>query len=207
VLFSDTGLSHFINAHFEPVWEMTRPVPKVQIDFGDGNIVTRTLRGNIATFICMPTGQVFDVLPGLYEPATYKSRLREIVAGIRALADSKDDISLVTRSYHTRQQQMWLWNSCRLIARLFASWIQSRPTQDSDDIDPSIVNQWAELYLDTAINATINEYRVHCILRNNPAPAPKHIGRKIYRDILRTDVDDPYLGLGPALFDNYPFVS
>ena len=70
----------WIQEHFEPVWESVRPVPLVTIDFGDGNVVRRTLHGNIATYVCSSDGRLVDVLPGIYERETYRRELGELLA-------------------------------------------------------------------------------------------------------------------------------
>ena len=66
-----------INNNFEPVWESVRPVPIVTIDFGNGTKITRTLHGNIATYLCNARGTVFDILPGIYEPGEYLNQLNQ----------------------------------------------------------------------------------------------------------------------------------
>lgn len=57
---------------------MVRPVPIVTIDFGEGHVVTRTLHGNVATYICSPDGAVLDVLPGIYDPRAYLDQLGQL---------------------------------------------------------------------------------------------------------------------------------
>jgi hypothetical protein len=57
---------------------MVRPVPIVTIDFGAGPVVTRTVRGNVATYVCSPEGRVLDVLPGIYEPRTFLDLLGQL---------------------------------------------------------------------------------------------------------------------------------
>jgi hypothetical protein len=47
----------------------------VTIDFGNGNVVKRTLQGNIVTYICAADGVVYDVLPGIYSPEEYRKQL------------------------------------------------------------------------------------------------------------------------------------
>jgi hypothetical protein len=74
VLFSQERVADFVNQSFEPVWESVRPVPIVHIDFGNGNVLTRTLHGNILTSICTPDSFVVDALPGIYREAEYLSR-------------------------------------------------------------------------------------------------------------------------------------
>jgi hypothetical protein len=77
VLFSSENVATFINNSFEPVWESVRPVPIVTIDFGNGEKITRTLHGNIATYLCNAQGTVFDILPGIYEPKEYQNQLSQ----------------------------------------------------------------------------------------------------------------------------------
>jgi hypothetical protein len=78
VLFCRDDVANFINANFEPVWESVRAVPIVRIDFGNGNVLTRTLHGNIATYACTADGKVLDILPGIYEPKTYLNGLNQL---------------------------------------------------------------------------------------------------------------------------------
>ena len=37
--------------------------------------------------------------------------------------------------------------------------------------------------------------------------APAKVLKPIYKEVLHADLDDPYLGLGTALFENYPFAA
>src|SRR5436305_6437137 len=62
-------MSGFINQNFEAVWESVRPVPIIRIDFGNGTVLTRTLHGNIATYVCTAEGQVLDIMAGIYNPS------------------------------------------------------------------------------------------------------------------------------------------
>jgi hypothetical protein len=77
VLFSSDSVASYINSAFEPVWESVRPVPIVTIDFGNGEKITRTLHGNIATYLCNARGTVYDILPGIYEPIEYLKQLNQ----------------------------------------------------------------------------------------------------------------------------------
>jgi hypothetical protein len=77
VLFSSDTVATYINNTFEPVWESVRPVPIVTIDFGNGHTITRTLHGNIATYLCGRDGTVYDILPGIYDPAAYQKQLEQ----------------------------------------------------------------------------------------------------------------------------------
>jgi hypothetical protein len=87
VLFSNDQVANFINRYFEPAWEMVRPVPTIRIDFGNNTVVTRTLHGNIATYVCTAEGDVLDILPGIYTPDAYVHSLNQfrlLAAYIRA---------------------------------------------------------------------------------------------------------------------------
>jgi hypothetical protein len=99
VLFSRTDIADFLQQHFEPAWESVRPVPLVRFDFGDGRVVTRTLHGNIASHVCVPDGQVLDILPGLYTPPVYRSALDQL----RQLAASVDWANASPRLTQLRQ--------------------------------------------------------------------------------------------------------
>lgn len=66
--------------HFQAAYESVRPVPRVTIDFGDGRKLERTLRGNVATWLCAPDGRVLDVVPGLCDPQTFLRRLQQASA-------------------------------------------------------------------------------------------------------------------------------
>jgi hypothetical protein len=77
VLFSREDVSNFIMQNFEPAWEMVRPVPIVRIDFSNGTVATRTLHGNVASYVCALDGQVLDILPGLYTPDVFTTALEQ----------------------------------------------------------------------------------------------------------------------------------
>jgi hypothetical protein len=103
VLFSQNRVADFINRSFEPVWESVRPVPIVRIDFGNGNVLTRTLHGNILTSICTPDGFVIDALPGIYREAEYLSQLEllcTVARNAQAVRGEKEWRDKLVRAYH-----------------------------------------------------------------------------------------------------------
>src|SRR5262245_20389764 len=67
-----------ITNYFEPVWESGRPVPTLTLDFGNGNVLTRTLNGNIASYVCTAEGKVLDVLPGIYDATSFRNQLDQL---------------------------------------------------------------------------------------------------------------------------------
>src|SRR5208283_395393 len=104
VLFSREDIADLINQQFEACWESLRPVPLVRIDFGNGKVVTRTLHGNIATYVCTAEGQVLDILPGIYTPTVYGQRMSELALLARspALRDAGKRSELM-KNYHEAQ--------------------------------------------------------------------------------------------------------
>ncbi len=106
MLFSNEDVARFINQNFEAAWESVRPVPLIQINFGGGTMVTRTLRGNIATYVCNAGGQVLDILPGIYTPASYLQNLSQWRLLSRYLGlwhPHQDEMRL--RNYHVAQAE------------------------------------------------------------------------------------------------------
>lgn len=100
-MFSDGEIASQIEAGFEPVWQGLRAVPTVTIDFGNGNLVRRTLRGNIATYVCTKAGQVVDILPGIYEPRVFAAKLEQLQLLAKHLSQSRE-INKELIEYHRR---------------------------------------------------------------------------------------------------------
>jgi hypothetical protein len=110
VLFSQPEVADFLSASFECAWESVRPVPRLSIDFGDGRKLERTLRGNIATYLCTSVGETYDLVPGLVEGREYVERLREGLAlfermranGLRNGAGALGPIAGMVHTWHRR---------------------------------------------------------------------------------------------------------
>jgi hypothetical protein len=236
VLFSRNDVAEFINANFEPVWEMVRPVPIVRLDFGDGRVITRTLHGNIATYVCTAEGQVLDVLPGIYTPAVYLDRLGQFLLLARYVdqtgpAQRADRL----RSYHETQAKALKANepparlgynpqafiSKAAIERNLeiilsmgkAPGVITVPPapEGADDKVPLAgrddLANWKLLVEDTRLNETVRRRQIHERLASEPLASPDAVKKWLYKEVLHADLDDPYLGLGDALFGNYPFTK
>lgn len=120
MLFSSADMATFINDRFEPAWESVRAVPTLTIDFGNGNVVTRTLNGNIATYLCNAKGEVMDIVPGIYTPDAYRERLEQfqllnqfahfprfgLVQGPTPNSRAPEGPADVLRNYHRRQAEL-----------------------------------------------------------------------------------------------------
>lgn len=230
MLFSRNDVAGFINNNFEAVWQSVRPVPLVRIDFGNGTVLTRTLHGNIATYGCTAEGQVLDVVAGIYAPAAYLERLNQL----RLLANYVDQQGGAKRgerlrSYHQKQFEALKKNEAPALfidvggadrgkmriergvkAALLPS-IGRRPgvaVQSTDKPDlrvPDDLANWKVLAEDTRINESVRRRQIHELLAAAGLVRPEVLTKQIYKDVLHADLDDPYLGLGSALFAGYPF--
>jgi hypothetical protein len=202
VLFSNKSIAQYINTNFEPVWQSVRPVPIVNIDFGNGKVITRTLHGNIATYLCNDSGQVLDILPGIYQPVTYMDRLQQfkmlaLYAGKAKTAEQRE-ITLV--SYH------------ETIARQLTQkaepsrFVDVKDFSKAPNLDSSTeLANWQALIEDTRLNETSRREKIHTMLAARKLTSPGAVTKWLYREVLHADLDDPYLGLGPTLFASYPF--
>lgn len=203
MLFSDKNLADYINKNYEPVWESARPVPLVTIDFGNGVVVNRTMQGNVVSYICFEDGRVIDVLPGLYEPTRYKQcleALHERWSEMRIKPQS--DRNKLVRKYHSDElMQIPAEEVLIPLTRL----ISKKLSRESEGTNRKNITAWTELYQDTIANEVVWRRTAHSALADMTPPLPQTINKRIYREVLHTDLDDPYLGMGPELFASYPF--
>lgn len=192
MLFSLKDVSDYINEHFEPVWESVRPVPTVTIDFGNGKKLTRTLHGNIASYVCTANGDVVDVVPGIYVPHTYLEKLSDIEKVARSLSKDRDTAIGTMRYYHENPAQ-----ALRIVGG----------GDRSQSMIPYTVpmQKLTGLYADTQQNEEERRDLIHKYLSNAGKVTPDKIKKWLYREILHADLDDPYLGVDKALSGTYPF--
>ena len=194
MLFSNREIADFINENFEPAWESVRPVPRITIDFGNGTVVNRTLHGNVATYICNANQIVQDVLPGVYSKDAYLQQLKEISKQWEARHPTS--VSMKSNSLSTIKTQT------------------SKPSDivqfsKSTELGGSLALQKLakNLELDSSYNLLERRGKIEAYLRLHPQSTPSQMKGWLYREVLHADLDDPYLGLHSALFDNYPFVD
>lgn len=232
-MFSRKEIADFINQTFEPVWESVRAVPIVRVDFGNGRVITRTLHGNIATYVCDSGGRVLDVLPGIYEPRAYVDRLTQLQLLSRYVnAPGIGGREALLTSYHQRQAGYLTQGDApaRLIAAESADFSKiqvERSTKillmpparareqltlaanlDRQAIPRSAADElaeWSNLTADTRLNETVRRRQIHEFLAGSGPVRPNDIKKWLYKDVLHADLDDPYLGLQPILSSGYPF--
>jgi hypothetical protein len=213
VIFSNEAVAAALT-DFECAWESVRPVPRVEIDFGNGHKLSRTLNGNIATTFCDPEGQVIDLLPGLVTAEEFLGR-----AGIAAtlhgrLAETRSKAELL-RSYHRLMAESvaggaeGIRRAGEAAVRRFD--LSKARVEDGlkeslramVDAQVSLAGADAkvgtkELREDTAYNRANRYPKAHALLaRQADRVAPSALTKTVYKEILDVDLDDPYLGLAP----------
>jgi hypothetical protein len=226
-LFSRPDVSTFVNKNFEPVWVSVRPVPLIHIDFGNGKVMTRTLHGNIATYVCTAEGDALDIVAGIYTPNVYIQRLDQarLLAGY-VDQEGRDKRGQRLIAYHKGQAEALAKNA--LPPQLFpvpadfgkarierttktimlVAVPGARPAAPAEKLDlkaPEDLASWNVLAEDTRANEAVRRRQVSELLASSSLVKPEAITKKVYKDILHADLDDPYLGLGGALFAGYPF--
>src|SRR5262245_9958811 len=211
---------------------MVRPVPIVRIDFGGGHIATRTLHGNIASYVCAADGQVYDILPGMYTPAVYAAALAQLGALAVGLSQAAGQRQTRLRTYH-QQCLVGLRNPQPRNVR-GAARVADQPARR--DVGKSVMERrvermvvavpanvgananrrparladladWEPLAADTWINETERRRLIHEKLARHQLLRPQQLKKWLYKDVLHVDLDDPYLGLGDALFGDDVFAE
>jgi len=81
-LFKDPEFKKFATTEAVPAWEMVRAVPKIQIDFGDGKKIERTVRGNAVMYLLNSDGKVIDAFPGVYAAHAFLPEIRASIENL-----------------------------------------------------------------------------------------------------------------------------
>ncbi len=229
MLFSDENVAAAINEKFEPVWVSVREVPTVTIDFGKGHKIMRTLHGNVATHVLTADGTIVDILPGLYESQEYLTQLDQLWWVHHYMGITRDP-NVFLADYHSKQinsikatnkpmevrpyadrSKMAIEISTKTILLPPGSLKKLNPIRTPKTVPhpdfskPGELAHWEKLHEDTEINEKDRRGPVHAMLASHPNAKPDDVTKQLYREILHADIDDPYLGLGKTLFQDYPF--
>lgn len=228
MLFSNPAIARLVREHFVAAWENVRPVPVVEIDFGNGTKIKRTVNGNIALYVCAPDGRVLDIIPGLNSPEATLDDLRHALNLYRAGFAKGADFEKVVREYHAANLAApttyeWVVNDMAktYVERLMRISLDKRhPTPfvrvvpgpdarlrtDSGkwEVELPVRGLTAEetriLAADTELNRKERKPILHRILAEKIV-RPAEITKRIYKDVLHCDLDDPTLGLVSKAFD------
>jgi hypothetical protein len=65
----------------------------------------------------------------------------------------------------------------------------------------------SNLAQDTSFNEVYRRFQIHEHLAQANWISPRSLTKWLYREVLNTDLDDPYLGMKDLLFANYPFAD
>jgi hypothetical protein len=91
LLYADPELAAWLEHEFVLHWSSERPVPRLDIDFGDGRRIARTITGNSAHFVLDARGRTLDVVPGLIARDGFRAALTASLELHAELAELDDD--------------------------------------------------------------------------------------------------------------------
>jgi len=206
--------------------------PSSHVDFGGGTTVTRTLHGNIATYVCNAEGNVLDILPGAYDADTYLAQLQQLTLLSNQIVDAEESFEEL-RAYHigklamgsdeTRiriaptsqptvaKQRIADFSKFAVIEQPIEAVLKSEPdsshAEDASTATGMNDKTLANLAQDTSYNETHRRRQIHEHLARANWTAPQSLTKWLYREVLNSDLDDPYLGMKDLLFSNYPFIE
>ena len=175
-------------------WEGVRPVPTVTIDFGNGRTLKRTINGNIAFYVCAPDGRVVHISPGLHSPEAFVEELKE---GLGLVQFGPEQVA----AHHRRGDPAVRGRRIPDASKIA---VVERPVHraiaaPSNGEAREILTEVEALEADTRHNRAVRKPKVRRLLSGAPT-RPGPITRRVYKEILDCDLDDPYLGLSKTLF-------
>lgn len=229
MLFSNAAVATFIDDNFEPAWQSVREVPIVHIDFGDSTAVTRTLHGNIATYVCTSDGKVLDILPGAYDPVTYLAQLQQLSLLGGQIVEADQPLAQMRKYHANRLVQLDEGARAITLPTRQEQIPKQQPPQIADFSKVAIIERPVEVVLapaarphqtagshntlltslaqDTSYNEFHRRRKIHRRLAQADWTVPESLTKWLYREVLDTDLDDPYLGLKDLLTGEYPFAE
>jgi len=233
VLLSDASIQETLQERYVLCWQSIRPVPKVTIDFGEGKVLERTLKGNTAFYLCRADGRVVDVFPGVYTPADF---LRELEAADPLVRRSDAE---VLEWHRAKSPQPVAGGPSRAIT--MSKMVVESPVLEALDAgghpgaeggDSSFARYAASLHdmsdaprsrrevaaripagpgtpgdrmvaEDSRRNVRFVRPGVHLLLSEG-LPLVAECRAAVFKDLLGVPLDDPYLGLGEQVIPGTP---
>lgn len=216
MLLSDAKVAQYLSENFVLCWNSVRPAPKVSIDFGNGKVLERTIKGNTTFHVCLPDGRVVDSLPGVYKPDDFLTELKQSLELTRL---SEQEILQRHREPQLAQASPNLREAIGKGVIEAPLVLSIEPTAvpkleaPGEIVDVSAIGATREDFEDRYLpgEGTLAERALEADSKSSldvlrPAihewfaglsalPQVSVARRPIYKDILKVDIDDPYLGL------------
>lgn len=196
MLLSDVELASELKDQYVLSWESVRKVPKATIDFGNGEVITRTLKGNCVFYVCDPDGRVRDILPGVYTPKDFRRELKS--SGPVAQATPEDNLAMISKAVVESPilSSFALVDSKEKISQMGVRDISSEPHSR----EALRTTTKGELTFQDDSQASVRVLRPAAkrFLARQSAQrlkAPSLLTESLYLEVLGIDLGDPYLGL------------
>ncbi len=110
VLYPDPMVNELLRERYVLHWRPERPAPRITIDFGDGDVLERTITGNSVHYVLDAEGRPLDAIPGLMSAEAFTKAISRGVAinmQLRALGGEPRERERVYHEqltrYHARQ--------------------------------------------------------------------------------------------------------
>jgi hypothetical protein len=196
VLLSDKELASELKERYVLSWESVREVPKATIDFGNGEVITRTLKGNCVFYVCDPDGRVRDILPGVYTPDDFRKELES--SEPVAQATPEDNLAMIGKAAVESPilSSFALVDSKEKISEMGVRDISSEP--HSREALLTSTNRNLTFQDDSRASVQVLRPAAKHFLAGLTAEnlrAPSLLTESVYLKLLGIDLGDPYLGL------------
>lgn len=225
MLLSNETFASYVKENFVASWEEVRPVPKVTIDFGNGETLERTIAGNTVMYVVEPDGSVLDAYPGVYLAEDLLPQLEGVIAYREHV---NKDSSLVPGEAFSAWHRARLATESLGDSMTFSKAMPEAPLLKALDLEyketpPSGAGEIARRARDisktadgdkvarelagsddpgavVAADSKVNIRDIRPIIRAILAQEDldhtvESLTRPLYIDVLDINIDDPYLGL------------
>lgn len=214
-MLSNKLVGFYLKQNYILCWNSLRPVPKVTIDFGNGRVLERTIKGNTAFHLCRADGTVVDSFPGVMEPEGFMAALE----ASRPLARAADEEVLARHRIARREPEgPKLEAISKAVIEAPLVRVLERPGRSSGVGLDGIVDLSARpagkeeveskylpgegslteraLAADSEASFRVLRPAVHRLFaRWTHLPKLGEFRGPLFKDVLQVDLDDPYLGL------------
>lgn len=112
ILYPDPAIAAALHDRFVLHWQSVHEVPRIEIDFGGGRKLVRTITGNSLHYVMTADGDIVEVMPGMVGPAAFAAWLddaRKVAADIAATVPTMRPIRITAhfREVHERGLATW----------------------------------------------------------------------------------------------------